>query len=232
MKNNFNEKILKEKDFNLFSAKLLYKTFKRLSKNKKNVYVALSGGSTPLPILNILKNYDINWNYFNFFMVDERNVPSTSSLSNYGNIEKVFFNHIKSSCYSMTNNNYSIDECAVNYEKLICSKIPVGENNIPVFDLILLGMGTDGHTASLFPKTKGLLEKTKFIIINSVPQLNTKRITLTYPIILNANKIMIFAKGNFKSKILNEIKMGGGDIYPIAKIINSNVDITCITGVN
>ena len=58
----------------------------------------------------------------------------------------------------MTNNNYSIDECAVNYEKLICSKIPVGENNIPVFDL-LLGMGTDGHTASLFPKTKGLLEK-------------------------------------------------------------------------
>ena len=56
MKNNFNEKILKEKDFNLFSAKLLYKTFKRLSKNKKNVYVALSGGSTPLPILNILKN--------------------------------------------------------------------------------------------------------------------------------------------------------------------------------
>lgn len=232
MKNNLNEKILKEKDFNLFSAKLLYKTFKRLSKNKKNVYVALSGGSTPLPILNILKNYDINWNYFNFFLVDERNVPSTSSLSNYGNIEKVFFNHIKSSCYSMTNSNYSIDECAVNYEKLICSKIPVGENNIPVFDLILLGMGTDGHTASLFPKTKGLLEKTKFIIVNSVPQLNTKRITLTYPIILNANKIMIFAKGNFKSKILNEIKMGGGDIYPIAKIINSKVDITCITGVN
>ena len=140
MKNNFNEKILKEKDFNLFSAKLLYKTFKRLSKNNNLIsFVWRLNSTTYFEYYLILCQILIG--IISIFMVDERNVPSTSSLSNYGNIEKVFFNHIKSSCYSMTNNNYSIDECAVNYEKLICSKIPVGENNIPVFDLILLGMG-------------------------------------------------------------------------------------------
>ena len=93
-------------------------------------------------------------------------------------------------------------------------------------------MGDDGHTASLFPDTKGLNESKKVVIKNSVPQLNTERITLTYPVILNASKIIILAKGAAKDKILKEIKMGKGDHYPIARIINSNVDTTCILGIN
>ena len=77
-------------------------------------------------------------------------------------------------------------------------KLPLGENNFPVFDLILLGIGDDGHTASLFPDTKGLNESKKVVIKNSVPQLNTERITLTFPVILNASKIIILAKGAAK----------------------------------
>ena len=103
---------------------------------------------------------------------------------------------------------------------------------MPVFDLILLGIGDDGHTASLFPETKGLYESEKGVIKNNVPQLNTERITLTYPVILNASKIIILAKGSIKNEILKEIKVGNGDHYPIAKIINSNVDTTCILGIN
>ena len=185
-----------------------------------------------LPILSILKEYKLNWEYFNFFMVDERNVSISSSSSNYGNIEKVFFRDVNSSSHSMINDNYSIEECAINYEKLLCSKIPLGENSLPIFDLILLGIGDDGHTASLFPDTKGLNESKKVVIKNSVPQLNTERITLTYPVILNASKIIILAKGAAKDEILKEIKMGKGDHYPIARIINSNVDTTCILGIN
>jgi 6-phosphogluconolactonase len=232
MKNNFNQKILKEKEFDSFSAEFLHNTLKTLSKNKKNISIALSGGSTPLPILGFLKEYKLNWKYFNFFMVDERNVSISSSSSNFGNIEKVFLRDLDSSSHSMINDNDSIEECAINYEKLIRSKIPLGENNLPIFDLILLGIGDDGHTASLFPETKGLNESKKVVIKNSVPQLNTERITLTYPVILNASKIIILAKGAAKNEILKEIKIGKGDHYPITKIINSNVDITCILGIN
>ena len=232
MKNNFKQKTLKANEFDSFSAELLYNTLKTLSENKKNISVALSGGSTPLPILSILKDYKLNWEYFNFFMVDERNVSISSSSSNYGNIEKVFFRDVNSSSHSMINNKYSIEECAINYEKLLCSKIPLGENSFPIFDLILLGIGDDGHTASLFPGTKGLNESKKVVIKNSVPQLNTERITLTYPVILNASKIIILAKGTAKDKILKEIKIGKGDHYPIARIINSKVDTTCILGIN
>ena len=232
MKNNFKQNNIKEEEFDPYSAASLYHTLKTLSKNKKNISIALSGGSTPLPILSILKEYKLNWEYFNFFMVDERNVSTSSSSSNYGNIEKVFFRDVNSASHSMINDNYSIEECAINYEKLLCSKIPLAENSFPVFDLILLGIGDDGHTASLFPDTKGLNESKKVVITNSVPQLNTERITLTYPVILNASKIIILAKGAAKDEILKEIKMGKGDHYPIARIINSNVDTTCILGIN
>jgi len=232
MKNNFKQNILKEKEFDSFSAEFLYNTLKTLSENKKNISIALSGGSTPLPILSILKKYKLNWENFNFFMVDERNVPTSNSSSNFGNIEKVFLRDVNSSSYSMINENYSIENCAINYEKLLFSKISLVENNLPIFDLILLGIGDDGHTASLFPCTKGLNESKKAVIKNSVPQLNTDRITLTYPVLLNASKIIILAKGVIKSQILKEIKIGNGDHYPITKIINSNVDTTCILGIN
>jgi 6-phosphogluconolactonase len=232
MKNNFKQEILKEKEFDSFSAEFLYNTLKTLSENKKKISIALSGGSTPLPILSILKDYELNWEYFNFFMVDERNVPTSNPSSNFGNIEKVFFKNISSFSYSMINENYSIEDCVINYEKLMCSKITLGENCLPVFDLILLGIGDDGHTASLFPETKGLNESEKVVIKNSVPKLNNDRITLTFPVLLNASKIIILAKGATKNEILKEVEIGKGDHYPIARIINSNVDTTCILGIN
>lgn len=232
MKKSFKQNVVREEEFDSYSARFLYHTLKTLSENKKNISIALSGGSTPLPILSILKEYELNWEYFNFFMVDERNVSVSSSLSNYGNIEKVFFRDVNSNSHSMINDNYSIDQCAINYEKLICSKVPLGENCLPVFDLILLGIGDDGHTASLFPGTKGLNESEKVVIKNSIPQLNAERITLTYPVILNVSKIIILAKGAAKNEILKEIKMGKGNHYPITRIINSNIDTTCILGIN
>ena len=230
-KNNFKENIIKKEEFDSFSAGIVYNILKTLSENKNKISIALSGGSTPFPILGLLKAYKLNWEYFNFFMVDERNVPSSNPSSNYGNIEKVFFRDISSRNYSMINEKYSIDNCAIDYENLLRSKIPLSENNLPVFDLIILGMGNDGHTASLFPNTKGLHESEKVVIKNRVPQLNTDRITLTYPVILNASKIIILAKGGIKKRVLNEIKIGTGNQYPVAKIINSNVDTTCILGI-
>ena len=232
MKNKYIQHRVKEEEFISFSADLLFEKLQSLAEDKKKISIALSGGTTPLPILSLLKDHKLNWECFSFFMVDERTVSIEDSSSNYGNIKKVFFNKVNTLSHSMMNDDLSIEDCVINYEKLLCSKIPLGENSIPIFDLILLGIGDDGHTASLFPDTKGLNESKKVVITNSVPQLNTERITLTYPVILNASKIIILAKGSAKDKILKEIKMGKGNHYPIARIINSKVDTTCILGIN
>tara|TARA_X000000950_G_scaffold28172_1_gene30362 strand:+ start:4914 stop:5612 length:699 start_codon:yes stop_codon:yes gene_type:complete len=232
VKNNFKQYTVKEDKFVNFSANFLYQTLKNLNNKKGGKSVAFSGGATPIPILNKLKNYNLNWQNFNFFMVDERNVPISDSNSNFGTIEKVFFKNINANSYSIINDKYSLDECIVNYEKLLFSKIDLNNRKIPVFDLILLGIGDDGHTASLFPNTNGLFEKNKVLIKNKVPQLNTERITLTYPVILNASKIIILAKGSAKDEILKDIKIGKGNHLPISRVINSKVDTTCILGIN
>jgi len=232
MKSSFNQIVINAKDFNSFAADFLYKCLKTLSEKKANISVALSGGSTPLPILSKLREYNLNWEYFNFFLVDERDVSISNPLSNFGNINKVFFRDLNSVIHSIIDVNNSLEMCAINYEKLLFSKVPLGTNNLPIFDLILLGFGDDGHIASLFPGTEGLNEKFKLVILNSVPQLKTNRITLTLPVLLNASKILILAKGSSKYGILKEIEIGEGDHYPISRIINSNVPTTCILGLN
>ncbi|MDC3032237.1 6-phosphogluconolactonase [Bacteroidota bacterium] len=230
MKKSFKLKIINKKEFDAFSAEYLFHFLKKDSNYKKNISIALSGGSTPLPIFDILKKYKLDWDNFSFFMVDERDVSTSNHLSNYGNIKKVFFDSISSKNYIMRIENSSISDSANNYENLIYSKIPLAENGVPTFDLICLGIGDDGHTASLFPSTEALVENKKLVVANNVPQLRTDRITLTFRLILNAAKIIIFTKGVNKQKIIDEIEAGAGDQYPIAKIINSNVDTTLILG--
>ena len=232
MKNKSSQLRVKEDEFISFTADFLFKKLKDLSEKRKNISIALSGGTTPLPILSLLKDYKLNWDCFAFFMVDERNVSIEDSSSNYGNITKVFFNKINTVSYSMKNDDLPIEDCVSYYEKLLRKEIHIKKNNFPVIDLIILGVGDDGHTASLFPGTKGLNESVNCVIKNWIPQMNTERITLTYPILLNANEIILIAKGVGKEKILNQVALGFGENYPIHKIMNSNVKVTSIIGIN
>jgi len=90
-------------------------------------------------------------------------------------------------------------------------------NGYPQFDLIILGMGLDGHTASLFPKTQALSNEKDLVVLNHVPQLDAKRITMTYPLILNSKKSILLIKGEEKKIALyNAIE----NDLPIAKVIN------------
>ena len=109
------------------------------------------------------------------------------------------------------------------YKKQIQKNVPFDKSNTPKFDLIILGMGNDGHTASLFPETNALSENEEFVVSNFVPQLKSYRVTLTYPVLLNADETIVLIKGEEKIKIFNEIINGKGDKYPISKLINSNL---------
>lgn len=220
--------IFKERsiNYNYFAAEFLFKTLiKFQAENKGKINVALSGGSTPLPILKVLINKKLDWERFNFFMVDERCVSLENSFSNYGNIYKIFFNKIPSNNYSMVQEGISFNESIKKYKKDIIENVAIGENRFPIFDLILLGMGDDGHTASLFSKTKALLEEKELVALNKIPQLNTERITLTYPVILNANEIIVMVKGENKEKIISELYSSSSKKYPMLKIVEEHSNL-------
>lgn len=207
-------------DFNQYASDFLFEKLQQLELNNLGkINIALSGGNTPLPILEILKTKKLNWSKFNFFMVDERVVAIDDDSSNFGNISKAFFEGITSTRFSMIQNGISFSESIAIYHQSISNNVPIGQNGFPQFDLILLGMGDDGHTASLFPNTLALLEQKDFVVLNKVPQLSTERITLTYPVILNSKEIIALVKGERKIEIIDELYTSKSHNYPISKIV-------------
>jgi len=170
--------------------------------------VALSGGSTPKALYQKLVNVDLEWNKISFFFGDERNVSSTDEESNFHTAEVGLLRTL-----SIPDQNVlrwktelrSPAEVADDYAATIVSEF--GSENI-VFDLIVLGMGPDGHTASLFPNTRALSETEQIAVANWVPQLDTWRYTLTFPVINNARNIMFLVAGGDKSSAVKSVIEG------------------------
>ena len=101
----------------------------------------------------------------------------------------------------MIEDGISFKQSADNYGRKILESVQKVKN-LPSFDLVILGMGLDGHIASLFPDTKALNEKDALIVLNDIPQLNTQRITMTYPLLMNSKKIVMLIRGEEKKKVL------------------------------
>ena len=216
-------------DFNQYASEFLFEKLQQLELNNLgNINIALSGGTTPLPVLEILKTKKLNWSRFNFFMVDERVVSIDDDSSNFGNINKVFFDAIESTRFSMVQNGISTSDSIAIYQQNISTTVPIDPNGFPQFDLILLGMGDDGHTASLFPNTEALQEQKELVVLNKVPQLNTERITLTYPVLLHSKEIIVMVKGESKLKIITELYASESHNYPISKIVADHSNLKWI----
>jgi len=181
------------------------------------INVALSGGNTPLPILKLLAERKINWNKIQFYLVDERCVLYDSDECNYTNLKKVFFDKISAKVFPITLNNENYKAASLKYNQVIDS-LPK-KNEIPQFDLVLLGMGNDGHTASLFPRTKALDAMDAWVVLNEVPKLETLRITITFPVILNAKNVWVLSKGEDKNKIIDNLYSKEPRNYPMLKIV-------------
>jgi 6-phosphogluconolactonase len=213
-------------NFDQFAADFLYKTLKKIEKNiVGKINIALSGGTTPLPVLEKLKQQKIDWVRYNFFMVDERCVSIEAESSNFGNINKIFFKDIPAISFSMVSQDASFKESVEIYKANINEHVTKTGRDFAQFDLILLGMGDDGHAASLFPETEALFEEVETVIINNVPQLNTERITLTYPVILNASEIIVMVKGKSKENIIKEIYSGSNTAFPMEKIARGHSNL-------
>lgn len=180
-----------------------------LNNSVRNFNIALSGGSTPKHIFKYLaRNYNskINWNKINFFWGDERCVPPDDPESNY----KMTYENLLSKISVPKENIFRIKgesdpyEEAISYSQLIKNNLPL-INDTPAFDLIMLGLGEDGHTASIFPDQMYLLRSNNICEVAIHPSSGQKRITITGKVINNAMNIVFIVTGKNKSKIVNEI---------------------------
>jgi 6-phosphogluconolactonase len=166
-------------------------------------HVALSGGSTPKAMYRELAGpagNGIPWGKVHVFFGDERPVAPEQIDSNYRMATEALLSHVPIPTHHIHRIEGEIGppEAAARYEAAV-RKIPPGPRGLPAFDLILLGLGADGHTASLFPETGALVERVRLVRENHVPKLRTHRITFTYPLINAAHEVAFLATGADKA---------------------------------
>lgn len=181
----------------------------------------LAGGSTPkliFPALAADAAFARLADRIHVWWGDERSVPNDHPESNVRMAEEFLLGSLHMTpdfVHRIDGGAENLTKEAQRYEQEILQLVPANDEGIPTFDLIMLGMGTDGHTASLFPNTKALNIQTHLYVANEVPQLSTHRLTLTYPAINAAHCVQIIATGAAKAPVLGKIFNLGTGEYPI-----------------
>ena len=175
--------------------------------------LVLSGGSTPKTLYELLASDEhrnqIDWSRVEIFFGDERTVPPDHPDSNYRMASEALLTKVPINPEKIHRFRGEIDpeQAAKEYGQLLKQRF--GDDGGP--DLVLLGIGDDGHTASLFPHTSALRETKHRAVANPVPKLNTTRLTLTAPLINRAREVLVLAAGDKKAPVLREILEGAPD---------------------
>ncbi len=192
--------------------------------------IALAGGSTPRAVYTALAGGEnLNWQRWQIFWSDERCVPPTSPDSNYRMAKETLLDPLARQNQAprmvvRLAGDGDPDAAAAAYERAVHETVPANPNSgagsIPRFDLILLGMGADGHTASLFPHTAALAETERLVVANHVPKLDATRLTFTFPLINAARRVLVLVGGSDKSAALRQVLAGDRDpdLYPSQRI--------------
>jgi 6-phosphogluconolactonase len=179
------------------------------SKKSSAFTVALSGGSTPELLYSVVGDHfqmAINWEKVHFFWGDERCVQPNDRESNFGMAKKALFSKINIPSANIHRIRGEDDPAgeATRYSDEI-SRYTRKRDSLPVFDLVILGLGEDGHTASIFPSNIMLMESERVCNVATHPLSNQKRITLTGRTINNADKVTFLVTGINKSVIVEKI---------------------------
>jgi 6-phosphogluconolactonase len=185
--------------------------------------VALSGGRTPIDFYQRLAAcpHPLPWDRIHVFFADERFVPHDDKVSNYHMINEHLLGHIpipKENIHPVLVDGVLLEESANNYEADIRTFFEIGKNDIPVFDLIMLGIGANGHTASLFPGT-ALLQETKRLAIPVIAEsLPSERVSLSLVVINNAKNICFLVTSKSKAVVLKDIIENRDSTLPAALV--------------
>ncbi len=189
-------------------AEKIVSTLARSLETRKIASLVLSGGKTPRGVYRILGSRPSgegpDWSRIHLFFSDERTVPPDHPDSNFGMARQELIDRIEipaSNVHRMSG-ELPPHEAAQRYASEIQS---VYGNGLPAFDCVLLGVGEDGHTASLFPGTDALAEREQPVTAVFVPKLNAWRLTLTFPVLNNARSVIFLAEGDQKAPVLKRI---------------------------
>jgi 6-phosphogluconolactonase len=173
--------------------------------------IALSGGSTPKSLFNLLATNartTLPWDRMFFFWGDERHVPPTDPDSNYRMADEAMLSKINvppGNVFRIEAENPDASAAAEAYGKTLRKFFQLGPNEVPRFDMMLLGLGPDGHTASLFPNTAALHEKSRLAVANWVEKLNAYRLSLTLPVLNAARCVTFLVSGTDKAHVLKAV---------------------------
>lgn len=181
--------------------------------------VALAGGSTPRRLYELLAENPhragMDWTAVEWFFGDERAVPQDHPDSNYRMARAALLDPVAAPAgrvHGMEAERADLSAAAADYQAELARVFGLDSDGPPpVFDLVLLGMGADGHTASLFPCTKALRVSNDWVTANDVPQISSRRMTLTFPLINNAANVLFLVAGSDKAGALAEVLEGPAD---------------------
>ena len=191
--------------------------------------IALSGGNTPRPVYaELARGTDLPWERVFFTFGDERCVPPDHERSNYRMARESLFVPASVPEESVARMRGEIEPsvAAQEYEDELNTLAAAQGEMIYRHDLILLGLGEDGHTASLFPGTAALGESVRRVVANFVPRLNEWRLTFTYPLLAQARRILFLVDGKKHPELIEQV-LAGDEQYPAARVTG---DITWIIG--
>lgn len=171
--------------------------------------VALAGGNTPRGVYELLarQGAGLPWDKIHIFFGDERHVPPDHADSNYRMARETLLSKvaIPEGNVHRVPAELEATAAAAAYEETLRNFFNLQPGAFPRFDLILLGMGDDGHTASLFPGSRGLAEESRMVVANTVEKLNSERITLTLPVLNHAANVVFMVSGASKAATLRNI---------------------------
>jgi 6-phosphogluconolactonase len=181
--------------------------------------IAISGGSTPKAAFKLLADPNqpwrgrMPWDDLDIFWVDERTVPPDDPGSNYRMTREALLDHVPLHPDQVHRMEGELEPevAASRYESELRNSFRLEGAQSPRFDLVALGMGDDGHTASLFPHTEALHEMSRLVVANQVPQKDTWRITLTWPVINHASSVFFLIAGADKAPLVHEVFIGARD---------------------
>lgn len=183
---------------------------------KGSFTVALAGGSTPKGLYSLLAadaslREQLRWDKIHFFWADERHVPPDHAESNYRMVHEAMLSKApvpSANIYRVMSEYPDATLAAEEYERTLREFFHVAAGQFPRFDLVLLGMGPDGHTASLFPETEALREQSRLVVANWVGKLKAYRITMTAPVLNHAACVIFLVSGEEKAEALRAVICG------------------------
>ena len=197
------------------AAQLFVDAAKSAAQDNRVFSVALAGGSTPKALYSLLAaeplRSQVPWNKLNLFFGDERHVPPDHNDSNFRMATEALLSKAPiapEQVHRILAENPDVAQAAAQYEQVLRSEFHLSSGQRPSFDLVLLGMGNEGHTLSLFPGTKALHDNGRLVMPNWIGKLYTDRITMTAPVVNNAALVLFMITGADKAPALKAVLEG------------------------